>query len=75
MIATIQIVYLALLAMAFIMYFVYDADVEVAFVKGLLIGFSYNDTDYEEEKETDHVAQIALVVLVLTLTWTDSYDN
>ena len=66
---------MTLVSVAFIMYFVYDADVEVAFVKGLLIGFSYNDTDYEEEKETDHVAQVALGVLVLTLTWTDSYDN
>jgi hypothetical protein len=75
MIATIQIIFLTLTAVAFIMYFVYDADVEVAFVKGLLIGFSYNDTDYEEEKEVDHVAQIALGVLVLTLTWTESYDN
>jgi len=75
MIATIQIIFLTLVSVAFIMYFVYDADVEVAFVKGLLIGFSYNDTDYEEEKETDHVAQVALGVLVLTLTWTDSYDN
>ena len=75
MIATIQIVFLALVAVAFIMYFVYDADVEVAFIKGLLIGFSYSDTDYEEEKEVDHVAQIALGVLVLTLTWTESYGN
>jgi hypothetical protein len=75
MIATIQIIFLTLTAVAFIMYFVYDADVEVAFVKGLLIGFSYNDTDYEEEKEVDHVAQVALGVLVLTLTWTESYDN
>ena len=33
-----------------------------------------NDTDYEDENEIDHVAQIALGLIVLTLTWTESYE-
>ena len=74
MIMIIQLTVLGLILIAFSMFYVFRAEVEVAFVKGLLFGFSYNDTDYEDEKETDHVAQIALGLLVLTLTWTESYE-
>jgi len=74
MIMILQLTVLGLILIAFSMFYVFRADVEVAFVKGLLFGFSYNDTDYEDEKETDHVAQIALGLLVLTLTWTESYE-
>ena len=70
----IQLTVLALILIAFCMFYVFEAEVEVAFVKGLLFGFSYNDTDYEDENEVDHVAQIALGLIVLTLTWTESYE-
>lgn len=74
MIMILQLTVLGLVLIAFCMFFAFRADVEVAFVKGLLFGFSYNDTDYEEEEEVDHVAQIALGLLVLTLTWTEDYE-
>ena len=74
MIMIIQITVLLLILIAFCMFYVFKADVEVAFVKGLLFGFSYNDTDYEDENEIDHVAQIALGLIVLTLTWTEAYE-
>jgi len=74
MIMILQLTVLGLILIAFCMFYVFKADVEVAFVKGLLLGFSYNDTDYEDENEIDHVAQIALGLIVLTLTWTESYE-
>ena len=74
MIMIIQLTVLALILIAFCMFYVFKADVEVAFVKGLLLGFSYNDTDYEDENEIDHVAQFAVGLIVLTLTWTESYE-
>ena len=74
MIMILQLTVLGLILIAFCMFYVFKADVEVAFVKGLLLGFSYNDTDYEDENEIDHVDQIARGLIVLTLTWTESYE-
>ena len=75
MIQFLQIIFLTLFLVAVIMYFVYKADLEVAFIKGFLVGFSYNDTDYPDDNETDHVAQIGLGIVVFNLTWTDTYGN
>lgn len=71
----IQLVTLINILLAFVVYFVFKAEVEISLNKSFLLGFSYNDTDYSEVKEVDHVLQCAFVFIIIQLTWTESYEN
>ena len=68
-----QIITLVLLAMigsAFLVYFKEDADLTMSLNKGFMFGISQASNYFEDEKETDYNYQVALGVLILTLTWT-----
>jgi len=68
-----QIITLVLLAMigsAFLVYFKEDAQLTISLNKGFMFGISQADNYFEDDKETDYNYQVALGVLVLTLTWT-----
>jgi len=68
-----QIITLVLLAMigsAFLVYFKEDADLTMSLNTGFMFGISQASNYFEDEKETDYNYQVALGVLILTLTWT-----
>lgn len=55
---------------AFLVYFKEDADLTLSLNKGFMFGISQASNYFEDEKETDYSYQVALGVLILTLTWT-----
>jgi hypothetical protein len=70
---TLQIITLVLLAMigsVFLVYFKEGAELTISLNKGVMFGISQADNYFEDDKETDYNYQVALGVLVLTLTWT-----
>ena len=64
------LVLLAMIGSAFIVYFKEDADLTLSLNKGFMFGISQASNYFEDEKETDYSYQVALGVLILTLTWT-----
>jgi hypothetical protein len=69
----ITIVLLAMIGSAFLVYFKEDAQLTLSLNKGFMFGISQSSNYFEDEKETDYNYQVALGVLILTLTWT-RYD-
>ena len=55
---------------AFLVYFKEDADLTMSLNAGFMFGISQASNYFEDEKETDYNYQVALGVLILTLTWT-----
>lgn len=55
---------------AFLVYFKEDADLTMSLNTGFMFGISQASNYFEDEKETDYNYQVALGVLILTLTWT-----
>jgi len=66
----ITIVLLAMIGSAFLVYFKEDAQLTLSLNKGFMFGISQSSNYFEDEKETDYNYQVALGVLILTLTWT-----
>lgn len=66
----ITITFLLLIFLLAYVYFTEQADVEVALHKGVLLGFSQSSNYFEEEGETDHYFQVALVLIIITLRYT-----
>lgn len=64
------LVLLAMIGSAFLVYFKEDADLTLSLNKGFMFGISQASNYFEDEKETDYSYQVALGVLILTLTWT-----
>lgn len=64
------LVLLAMIGSAFLVYFKEDADLTLSLNKGFMFGVSQASNYFEDEKETDYSYQVALGVLILTLTWT-----
>ena len=69
----ITIVLLAMIGSAFLVYFKEGAQLTLSLNKGFMFGISQSSNYFENEKETDYNYQVALGVLILTLTWT-RYD-
>jgi len=66
----ITIVLLAMIGSAFLVYFKEEAQLTLSLNKGFMFGISQSSNYFEDEKETDYNYQVALGVLILTLTWT-----
>jgi len=66
----ITIVLLAMIGSAFLVYFKEKAEMILSLNKGFMFGISQSDNYFEDEKETDYSYQVALGVLIITLTWT-----
>lgn len=66
----IAITFLLLIFLLAYVYYTEKADVEIALHKGLLFGFSQSSNYFEEEGETDHYFQVALVLIIITLRYT-----
>lgn len=47
-----------------------DFEIQIALEKAVLFGASKTETTFEEEQETDHYLQIAILCIVITLSWT-----
>ena len=60
---------------AFLVYFKEGADMTLSLNKGFMFGISQASNYFEEEKETDYSFQVALGVLIITLTWTKKDNN
>lgn len=66
----ILIVLLAMIGSAFLVYFKEKADMTLSLNKGFMFGISQASEYFELEEETDYTYQVALGVLIITLTWT-----
>ena len=66
----ITIVLLAMIGSAFIVYFKEKADMTLSLNKGFMFGISQASEYFELEDEKDYTYQVALGVLIITLTWT-----
>ena len=66
----ITIVLLAMIGSAFLVYFKEKAEMTLSLNKGFMFGISQASNYFEDEKETDYSFQVALGVLIITLTWT-----
>lgn len=66
----IAITFLLLISLIAYVYYIEQADIEIALHKGLLFGFSQSSNYFEEEGETDHYFQVALVLIIITLKYT-----
>ena len=65
----ILIVVLGMLGSAVLVYLKEGADMIITFNRGFLLGIVTMKTYYEEEGETDYTYQVALGMLIITLTW------
>ena len=66
----ITVVLLAMIGSAFLVYFKEKADMTLSLNKGFMFGISQASEYFELEEETDYTYQVALGVLIITLTWT-----
>lgn len=66
----ILIVLLAMIGSAFLVYFKEKANMTLSLNKGFMFGISQASEYFELEEETDYTYQVALGVLIITLTWT-----
>jgi hypothetical protein len=46
------------------------SELAISFNKGFLLGFAYNKLEWEDDKEVDHVYQVALGIVIFTYTVT-----
>jgi hypothetical protein len=68
----ILIIVLGMLGSAVLVYLKEGADMVITFNKGFLVGIVTMKTYYELEEENDYTYQVALGMLIITLTWTKS---
>lgn len=68
----ILIVVLGMLGSAVLVYLKESADMVITFNRGFLVGIVTMKTYYELEEENDYTYQVALGMLIITLTWTKS---
>ena len=66
----ITVVLLAMIGSAFLVYFKEKANMTLSLNKGFMFGISQASEYFELEEETDYTYQVALGVLIITLTWT-----
>lgn len=66
----ITVVLLAMIGSAFLVYFKEKANITLSLNKGFMFGISQSSEYFELEEETDYTYQVALGVLIITLTWT-----
>lgn len=66
----ITVVLLAMIGSAFLVYFKEKANMTLSLNKGFMFGISQATEYFELEEETDYTYQVALGVLIITLTWT-----
>ena len=51
-------------------YTIKGSSLQVSLVAGCLLGLHYDAEEFEDEKETDHTFQLALLFVLFTVTYT-----
>ena len=50
------------------------SSLQVSLIAGFLVGAHYDSEEFEDDKETDHTFQIALLFVLFTITYTTKND-
>ncbi len=55
-------------------YTIKGSSLQVSIITGVLIGLHYDAEEFEDDKETDHTFQLALLFVLFTITYTSKDD-